>query len=115
MPPNPSSVIRHPHLGVLSGADGLWSGCIRLHDRDIPFLVAGTEARPEPHLLDSLLDLLTKFNDLEASALQFLCPPNPPVAVKPGDFTFQSFDLLWPEKPECFTFEFALEGDGGAI
>jgi hypothetical protein len=107
--------IQHPHLGLVSGEDGLWTGRVQQDGRDIPFVVAGTEAGPDPHLLERLLDLLTNFRDVEACALQFLCPQDPAVPAKPGDFTFQSFDLLWPQKPECFTLEFALDGDDGSI
>lgn len=112
-PPDPPAEFRHASLGVLSGEEGLWSGRVREHGRDIPFVVGGSEAAPDPHLPDVLLGLLTTLPDLEASILEFLCPPQAP--VKPSDFTFQSVDLLWPQRPECFTLEFALEGDLGAI
>jgi len=112
----PSSVpdeFQHASLGLLSGEEGLWSGRVQQDGRDIPFVVGGSEAAPDPHLLDVLQGLLVKLPDLEASALQFLCPPEAP--VEPGDFAFQSVDLLSPKRPECVTLEFALEGDPGAI
>lgn len=112
-PPTPPAEFRHASLGLLSGEEGLWSGRVRQHGRDIPFTVGGTEAAPDPHLLDILLGLLMRLPDLKGSALQFLCPPEVP--VEPSDFTLQSVDLLWPKKPECFTLVFTLEGDPGAI
>jgi hypothetical protein len=112
-PPEPPQEFQHEQLGVLLGEEGLWSGRVQRHGRDIPFVVGGTEAAPDRHLLDVLLGLLMKFPDLEASALQFLCPPEAP--VEPNDFTFQSIDVLSPKRPGCFTLEFSLEGDDGAI
>lgn len=112
-PSNPPAEFRHASLGLLSGEEGLWSGRVQQHGRDIPFTVAGTEAAPNPHLLEILLGLLTKLPDLEGIAREFLRPPQVP--VKPNGFTFQAIELLWPEKPQCFTLVFALEGDPGAV
>lgn len=54
-PPKPPVELRHPYLGLLSGEDGLWNGRVQQDGRDIPFVVAGTEAEPDPNLLDRLL------------------------------------------------------------
>jgi hypothetical protein len=114
-PPRPPAEFRHPDLGLLLGEEGLWSGRARRHGRDIPFVIGGTEAAPDSRLVDRLPGLLVEFPALEAAALRLLCPPDPPVPVQPGDFTFQSVDLFLPDNPDCFTFEFALDRDPGAI
>jgi hypothetical protein len=88
---------------------------VRRHGRDIPFVVGGTEAAPDPRLLERLPSLLAELPGLEAAALGLLCPSNPPVPIEPGDFTFQSIGLFVPDKLDDFTFEFALDRDPGAI
>lgn len=107
----PPAEFQHAELGSLVCDEGLWSGSAQRDGRHIPFVVAGTEAAPDPVLLDRLLSILTRFREFETCARHFLCPPGVP--VKPEDFTFQSVDLL--TRPDCCTFEFALEGDAGAI
>lgn len=106
----------HPTFGLLSYENRLWSGQVHHHGRLIPFVVAGSEATPDPVLLDRLTAILAEFLELEAGALRLLCPQEKPFpGVQPADFTFQSVDLLWSDKPDCFTFTFDLDGDPGAI
>jgi len=106
----------HPTFGPLSYADPLWSGQVRRHNRVIPFVVHGSESGPDLVLLDRLSRILNEFLSLDAGALKLLCPQDGPFpGVKPADLTFQSVDLLWPNKPDCFTFVFDLKGDPGAI
>ncbi len=106
---------RHSELGLLLGEEGLWRGQVRRHGRDISFVVCGTETVPNPRLLERIPNLLAEFPGLEVAALQLLCPPDPPVPIEPSEFTFQSVGLFVPDKPNDFTFEFALDRDPGAI
>jgi hypothetical protein len=112
-PPRPPVEVRSPDLGVLRGEDGLWNGRVFRHGRDIPFTVAGTADEPDAGLLDRLAAVLADFPALEASARQFLCPPDAPVT--PDNFTFQAVSVLWPDRPDYFTLEFDLSGDPGSI
>jgi hypothetical protein len=109
----PSVPFRHVALGVLSGEEGLWSGGARQRGREIAFVVAGTESEPDARLLDALPGVLTRLPDLEPVALAFLCVPEAPVEA--SQFTLESVNLLWPQRPDRFTLEFTLEGDPGAI
>lgn len=114
-PPDPPAESMHREFGLLLGEEGLWSGTACQHGREIRFTIAGTGAGPDPRLLDRLPRILSDFSRLESSARELLCPPDASLSAAPGDFTFRSVDLLWPDEPDCFTFEFALDGDEGAI
>ena len=114
-PPKPPAEYRHDRFGVLLGEEGLWHGKVQQDGREIPFVVAGTEDAPDPRLLDRLLELLPRLDELVDGALRLLVPPDPPVPVRPSDFTFQSIVLLWPKPPDAFYLTFELRGDEGSI
>lgn len=109
----PSRQLQHPELGTLSGESGLWGGEVQQDDRVIRFCIAGTELEPDIALIQRLRAAISRFPELERTALEFLCVQEPD--VQQGEFTFQSMDFLWKHKPDSFALEFTLVGDDDGI
>lgn len=109
----PPAVVVHPDFGTLTCDLGIWIGERQQAGRTIRFCVGGTETEPDAGLLRHLHQALERFEELERSALDFLCRLDP--NLQPGEFQFYSLDFLWESKPDDFAFEFTLDGDPDGI
>jgi hypothetical protein len=109
----PPVELRHAEFGVLTLDSGLWWGAAQSGERSIRFCIDGTDAEPDVGLLDRVRDLLTRFAEVERSALDLL--RSHAAYVGQGEFAFDSLDFLWADKPHLFTLEFTLAGDDEAI
>ena len=101
--------ITHAELGKLVYDSGLWSGKLHLGGRSIPFHVAGTEAGPDPSLLDQLPRKPETFGEWEQAAKDFIGLKEP--KLKREYLEFYSLDFLWDDRPQAFALEFTLAGD----
>lgn len=124
----PRITLTHQRFGLLTYDSGLWSGGARSRDRTIHFVVGGTQAEPDARLLDSLNEVMKRFDDVEREALEFILASvngaeretleffrNEASGVGPNDFSFYSLDFLWEAQPHDFVVEFILEGDVDGI
>lgn len=109
---NPPLHMQHPELGTLTFESDLWSGQMERDGKPIHFYIAGTESQPDGKLVDQLRAAISKLPELERAALEFIHAKEPDAL---GDFTFESLDFLWEQKPENFAMEFALAGDDDGI
>lgn len=106
---SPRAQVQHPEFGLMTFYSGLWSGQIQHQGKEIFFTMAGSEVAPSPALLQQLRSFLNRSNQLEASALDFLCAQKR--LFNPRDFTFERVKFLWLDKPDVFAMEFFMEGD----
>jgi hypothetical protein len=71
----PVRELQHPQLELLtsSGTDSsLWEGRARIDDRDVPFIIAGSETAPDDRLVAQLQSIMARFGSLERQAIEFL-------------------------------------------
>ena len=104
-PPPPE--FRDSELGVLKLDCGVWIGIVHQAGRDLRFIVAGTATAPDAGLLGSVRSLLTRFQDTERGALEFLRSRESELRQARSDF--YSFEFLWEGKPNDFAFEFLAD------
>ena len=109
----PPVEFRHPEFGVLTLDSGLWSGEAQRGGRSVRFCVGGTDTGPDAGLLDRLRDVLGRFGELERTALEFICAQVPTAEL--AQFTFDSLDFLWEDKPDDFVYAFTLDSDVDGI
>lgn len=109
--PKRSVEFRDPEFGVLTCNSDLWSGEAQRDGTRIRFCIGGTDTTPDAGLLDRVRELVRRFPEVERRALDFLCTQD--ASVRPGEFAFESLNLLWEDKPHLYTLEFTLTGDDG--
>ncbi len=109
----PTRQLQHPEFGTLTFESDLWTGQTQRDGRPIRFCVAGSESSPDASLIERLRAAIGRLPEFERAALEFIQTNEP--KVRPGDFTFDSLDFLWEQKPDDFAMEFSLAGDEGGI
>lgn len=109
----PPRQLQHPEFGTLTFEGKLWSGKIQRGGKVISFTVAGMASGPDAMLIERLRATAARLPELEREALAFLRGQAP--AVCQGEFTFESLDFLWEERPDAFVLEFSLAGDDDGI
>lgn len=109
----PLREFRDPELGVLTLDCGMWIGRVDRDERRLRFIVAGTDAAPAAGLLGRVRTLLERFPSVERQAMEFL--RNREADLFQARLDFYSFEFLWEDKPEDFTFEFLAEGDDSRV
>ena len=105
----PSAQFQHPEFGLLTNDGGIWSGETQIGGRRIQFHISGSDTAPDLGLINSARSIMSKFAELERSALEFICSEE--AGAKPDDFTIYSLDWLWEDKLDDFVFEFEMKGD----
>ena len=108
----PTRTLQHPELGRLMLEGDLWTGQAQGNGQTIQFVIAGTESGPDSALVERLRGALARLSELERLAVARIrneCP-----AVK-GEFTPDSLDFLWEQRPDFFVIEFTLKGDADGI
>jgi hypothetical protein len=104
----PVRKVHHPQLGLLTsyGTDSsLWTGEIRIDDRDIPFLISGNAAVPDERLVARLQSIRTRFSSLEHEAVEFL--RNREAEVREAKLDLCCIEVTEECRPQNFTLEFA--------
>ena len=103
----------HPGLGTIVHEDGLWHGLVHRNDREIPFLIAGSDTEPDPGLLGRLQSVLSRFSTVEEQALRFLRSREGETREMPLDLYM--LDVVEENCPDGFTLEFVGEADGDRV
>lgn len=109
----PAPEFRDEELGVFTFYGSVWMGKVRRDGRDLRFSVAGTETAPDAGLLGRVRSLLAEFADVERAAIQFLRSRES--ELHQARLEFYSFELLWEDKPDDFTFEFLADRDDSRV
>lgn len=110
--------LHHPRLGELRWQDeGWWVGVWTADgEKPLEFIVAGDRNGPSDTLVAALEGTLSKWREANQRLIQFLTSHEPhwPTGAA-GSLQPKAVSYVWPDKPDCFTVELALEGDEGAV
>ena len=106
---HPLQQMEHPEFGPLTLDGELWSGRVQRDGRAIDFIIAGTQAGPDSGLAECLRKVIRRFPEFERAALEFIRTHEPLLAQ--GQFSFESLELLFEQKPELFGMGFTLPDD----
>jgi hypothetical protein len=104
---------RDSELGVLTFDQGLWTGKTQRDERVLNFTISGTKTGPNSSLLASARALSARFVEIESMAVEFLRSREP--ELRQARLSFYSFEFLWEDKPDDFTFEFLADGNDSQI
>jgi hypothetical protein len=105
----PPVLYQDTEFGVLTLESGVWGGQATHQGRSIRFYVGGTQVSPDEGLLNRVRALISRFAEVERSAIDFLLAQDE--RVQRGEFEFYSLDFLWEDKPHLYALEFTLTGD----
>ena len=106
---SPQPTFQDQSLGKLIYDSELWTGKLK---NDVYFFVAGNPERPDPLLLNSLKDLLKKFDKINLNALSYIKKQlEPHQEIDINDFTNYAVDFIWDDHPELFALEYTMKDD----
>ena len=96
-------------LGHFQSDDDVWTTEVRHGSGNFRLSLAGSDSEPDARLLKAALALITTFDDLRQTALDFLASEEAQAPIK--ELRCSGLDLLWLDQPGDFTLEFVLPDD----
>lgn len=107
----PERRFQHPQLGPFISDDTLWTCVIHREGREIRLAIGGTDSAPSAQLLEQAQSILTRFDECERRALEFLRSAE--AEVRSAKLDLYALEITDDDPPGHFTFEFLDERDDG--
>ncbi len=102
------SQFHHLELGEFERLSYHWFGSVSCGGRKVHLSLVGTETAPDAALLDSVEDMLARFDEVQRMGTEFLRSHE---SIGHAAMELYSIDFRSPEKPGDFSLVFSVRGD----